>query len=257
MSNEIATFNFDNAALRVIELDGEPWFVASDVCAVLDVQNVSQAVSRLDDDERAMLNIGRQGEASIINESGLYSLILGSRKPEAKKFKKWVTSEVLPTIRKTGSYTPHEAAVAKQTVIEPAKEFRSLYGIARLIGLDRNVAAISANQATRRITGTNFLALLGHGHLANEEQKLYYTPTEIGQRLGGISGRKVNMLLAEAGLQAKHTDKWVPLQPAEGMFRVLDTGKAHSDGTMVQQIKWTNDVLDLIHKPKELTKDES
>lgn len=119
------------------------------------------------------------------------------------------------------------------------------------------MAAISANQATAKITGTNVLNLLGQTHLENPEQKLYFTPTEIGVRLGGISGRKVNMLLAEAGLQAKHGEKWLPLKPAEGMFRVLDTGKAHADGSMVQQIKWTNDVLGLIHQPKELVKDEA
>lgn len=105
-----AVFNFVSHTLRVVMIDGEPWFVATDVCEALGIQNVTQAVARLDDDERSMFNIGRQGEASIINESGLYSLILGSRKPEAKKFKKWVTSEVLPAIRKTGRYvaTPAE-----------------------------------------------------------------------------------------------------------------------------------------------------
>ena len=103
-SAQITPFSFNTHAVRVILRDGEPWFVATDVCAALAVQNVTQAVARLDDDERSMFNIGRQGDASIINESGLYSLILSSRKPEAKRFKKWVTSEVLPSIRKTGGY---------------------------------------------------------------------------------------------------------------------------------------------------------
>ncbi len=104
--SELIPFKFDRNTVRVVVDNlGEPWFVAVDVCEALDVRNVSQAVGRLDDDERSMFNIGRQGDAVIINESGLYSLILGSRKPEAKKFKKWVTSEVLPSIRKTGSYS--------------------------------------------------------------------------------------------------------------------------------------------------------
>lgn len=97
-------FNFPTSSLRVVAIDGEPWFVASDVCAALGVQNVSQAVGRLDEDERAMFNIGPGGECHIVNESGLYSLILGSRKPEAKRFKRWVTGEVLPAIRRTGRY---------------------------------------------------------------------------------------------------------------------------------------------------------
>ena len=89
---------------RAMLRDGEPWFVAADVCAALDIQNATQAVARLDDEDRAMFSIAPQGETNAVNESGLYSLILGSRKPEAKPFKRWVTSEVLPAIRKTGGY---------------------------------------------------------------------------------------------------------------------------------------------------------
>lgn len=97
---------------RVIDRDGEPWFVASEVCQKLGIANTSDAVSRLDDDERMTLGIaeshsGSRGGARsllIINESGLYSIMLRSRVPGAKKFKKWVTSEVLPSIRKTGGY---------------------------------------------------------------------------------------------------------------------------------------------------------
>ena len=138
--------------------------------------------------------------------------------------------------------------VSKPTAIQPSKEFRALYGIARLIGLDKNVATISANQAVFKMTGTNVLNLLGHTHLDNEEQTLYYTPTEIGEMMGGISARKVNLLLAEAGLQCKKGEHWTPMTAAEGFCRVLDTGKKHGDGTMVQQVKWAAGVLNLIKK---------
>lgn len=85
------------AALRVIEKDGNPWFVASEVCGVLGLTNTTVAIQRLDEDEVTKLNLGGQaGDTNIINESGLYSIVLTSRKPEAKRFKKWVTSEVLP-----------------------------------------------------------------------------------------------------------------------------------------------------------------
>lgn len=90
--------------LRSVLRDGEPWFVAADVCRVLEIQNYTQAVARLDEDERAMFNIGRQGDTNCVNEPGLYSLVLGSRKPEAKAFKRWITHEVIPSIRKTGQY---------------------------------------------------------------------------------------------------------------------------------------------------------
>lgn len=247
MSN-IIPFKFDSFEIRAITSEaGEPWFVAADVCAVLDVSNVSQACSRLDGDERTDITTndvaGRPQATVCISESGLYSLILTSRKPEAKRFKKWVTSEVLPSIRKTGRYATPGSAPAP-SAITPAKEFEALFSVARLIGLDQNAAALSANQAVTRITGTDMLQLLGTPHLVAEQQVLFYTPTELGERLG-VSGRKFNMLLAEAGLQAKEGDAWKPLPAAESFFRLFDTGKRHG-GAMVQQLKWADNVLQLV-----------
>ncbi|QIK62314.1 hypothetical protein G7068_03165 [Leucobacter viscericola] len=109
MSNQIVPFNFEETPVRAITIEGVPWFVAADLCNVLGHSNPTVAVGRLDEDERAKFNLGRQGDATVVNESGLYSLILGSRKPEAKAFKKWITSEVLPQIRKTGSYDAGKA----------------------------------------------------------------------------------------------------------------------------------------------------
>jgi hypothetical protein len=134
------------------------------------------------------------------------------------------------------------------TAISASKEFRALYGIARLIGCDKNVAAISANHAVQKLTGQNVLALLGHTHIEAENQSsLFFTPTELGARIG-ISARKFNMLLAEAGMQAKKGEHWVPLVAAEGFCRILDTGKRHGDGTMIQQVKWADNVLALVEK---------
>jgi prophage antirepressor-like protein len=107
MSN-LALFAFESNEVRIVMVDGDPWFVAKDVCAVLEHSDVSMACRRLDDDEKGTSLIGTPGGTqtmTTINESGLYSLIMTSRKPEAKRFKKWVNSEVLPSIRKTGSYS--------------------------------------------------------------------------------------------------------------------------------------------------------
>lgn len=108
--NELQIFNnamFGN--VRIILQDNEPWFVAKDICDCLEINNSRQALSRLDDDEKnsVILNDGTAGnpEKSIVNEYGLYSLVLSSRKPEAKEFKRWITHDVLPTLRKTGSYS--------------------------------------------------------------------------------------------------------------------------------------------------------
>jgi len=118
------TFNFDNFPIRLTDRDGQVWFVANDVCAVLEHSNAKVAISRLDDDEKSTVvletNGGKQ-ETSIISESGLYALVMTSRKPEAKRFKKWVTAEVLPSIRKTGAYSVNE-----QTVIEDKRTKKQL-----------------------------------------------------------------------------------------------------------------------------------
>ncbi|SLJ94580.1 BRO family, N-terminal domain [Paenibacillus sp. RU5A] len=105
MDKQIQIFNFNSSAVRVIEKDGQPWWVAKDVCEVLDLSNPTVVLQRLDNDEVAKFNLGGlHGEANVVNEFGLYSLILGSRKPDAKQFKRWITHEVIPSIRKSGSY---------------------------------------------------------------------------------------------------------------------------------------------------------
>lgn len=121
MNNEMQRFDFKGAALRTLtDENGEPWFVAKDVCDILEISNPSDALKRLDDDERSRFNLGRQGETNIVNEAGLYVLVLGSRKPEAHEFKRWVTHEVLPQIRKTGGYIPTTDADDDMTILAKA-----------------------------------------------------------------------------------------------------------------------------------------
>lgn len=107
---------FENEAfgkIRVLEKDGEPWFVAADVCRALEIGNPTDTIKRLDEDEKARLNLGLSGgDTNIVNEPGLYTLVLGSRKPEAKAFKRWITHEVIPSIRRHGAYMTPEALEA-------------------------------------------------------------------------------------------------------------------------------------------------
>ncbi|MCR8986096.1 phage antirepressor [Brevibacillus laterosporus] len=114
-------FNYQNQQVRVILKDGEPWFVAKDVSDVLGLVNLSESIKRLDADEVSSIEVidsmRRKQMTNIINEPGLYSLILGSRKPEAKAFKRWITHEVIPSIRKHGAYMTPETI--EKTLSDP------------------------------------------------------------------------------------------------------------------------------------------
>lgn len=113
----LSIFRYEGADIRAFTIDSEPWFSLVDVCGVLDLGNPSQAASRLDSDEVTLIsNEGRQVNA--VSEAGLFAIILGSRKPEAKAFKRWVTHEVLPAIRKTGSYSTAPALTEDQIVAQ-------------------------------------------------------------------------------------------------------------------------------------------
>ena len=112
-NNQIQVFeNTEFGKVRTVVVDNEPWFVANDVCNALDIANGRDATQRLDEDERntVVISDGIRGNPNktVINESGLYSLVLTSRKPEAKVFKRWITHEVIPTIRKTGGYVAND-----------------------------------------------------------------------------------------------------------------------------------------------------
>lgn len=121
-------FSFQEKQVRVVVKDGEPWFVARDVCAILEIGNTSQALVRLDDDEKGVISTDTPGgvqEMAAVNESGLYELVLGSKKQEAKEFKRWIKREVLPSIRKTGAYAVSENKVVplseRQALIQSLK----------------------------------------------------------------------------------------------------------------------------------------
>ncbi len=119
---ELLPFAFEDSLVRVrAAADGEPWFVAKDVCNVLEIEYHRDAVGRLDDDERGSVivdTLGGPQEMATVSESGLYSLVFRSRKPEAKRFRKWVTAEVLPSLRKTGSYSAGPAIASMEQLRE-------------------------------------------------------------------------------------------------------------------------------------------
>ena len=106
--NEVRVWNYESSEVRTVQVNGEPWFVLADVCKVLEISNSRNISSRLEPDEKGVTlvdTLGGTQQMTIINESGLYAVVLRSDKPQAKPFRKWVTSVVLPSIRKTGSYS--------------------------------------------------------------------------------------------------------------------------------------------------------
>lgn len=127
MNNNLMIFeNPEFGAVRSILIDGEPWFVAADVCKALELEKINRALSRLDDDEKGAHSVSTPGgrqRMSIISESGLYSLILGSRKPEARAFKRWITHEVIPSIRKHGAYMTDSLLDALEAHPEAVPEY--------------------------------------------------------------------------------------------------------------------------------------
>lgn len=226
MSNEIQQFYFNNAALRTLTDEaGEPWFVAKDVCDILEISNPSDALKRLDDDERSRFNLGRQGETNIVNEAGLYVLVLGSRKPEAHEFKRWVTHEVLPQIRKTGGYIPTTDADDDMTILAKAV----MIGQRTMEEQKRRIAAQEShiNELEPKARFADAVAASDGTCLIGELAKmLRQNGLDIGQN------RLFEILRQDGYLGKTGSNRNVPTQKAMdlGLFRIKETAITHSDG---------------------------
>lgn len=121
--NDLQIFNYNGNKVRTIQKDGEPWWVLKDVCEVLGLSSPHKVFDRLDEDEKGRNQIpthGGEQEMTVVNESGLYNVILRSDKPEAKPFRKWVTSEVLPSIRKNGGYIANQENLTPEQIVANA-----------------------------------------------------------------------------------------------------------------------------------------
>ena len=225
MPNDIVQV-FDNdqfGQIRVVTTDGESWFVAKDVCDALGLSNVSVALHRLDDDERSKFNLGRQGETNVINEAGLYSLVMASKKPEAKAFKRWVTHEVLPSIRKRGGYmvakpdeTPEQVMarallIAQETLERQGKELEEIRPKALFAD------AVSTSSST--ILVRDLAKLLRQNGFKVGERRLYAILREQGYICKTDRGNRPTQRAMEMGL-----------------FEIKETCITHSDGTVTTRL---------------------
>lgn len=198
--NNIQIFKYENNDVRTVALNGEPWFALKDVCAVLgmDTSQLKKVADRLEDDEKGRTQITTPGgmqESWVINESGLYHVILRSDKPEAKPFRKWVTSEVLPSIRKHGAYmTPQkieEALLNPDTIISLAQQLKE-------------EKAKTAKLAPAAEYAQNFLLASG-GRLVSSIAKDY-----------GMSAQRFNRVLHALGIQYRSGGQWMLYQKYTG-----------------------------------------
>lgn len=229
MTSEIQSYNFKGAALRTLtDGEGEPWFVAKDVCDILEISNPSDALKRLDDDERSRFNLGRQGETNIVNEAGLYVLVLGSRKPEAHEFKRWVTHEVLPSIRRHGGYmagqermTPEQMALAslkwlQSKVDEQARQLKAQEGkvlfanaveSAKTSILVGDLAKILKDNGIDIGQKRLFAWLREHGWLIKAKGSSWNMPTQKSMNLGLFEIKETTVTHADGHTTVNKTPK--------------------------------------------------
>lgn len=210
--NEIKVFeNTAFGQVRTVVRNNEPWFVAADVCRALELVNIGNALARLDEDEKGSIRSmdgtsnGGNPNMSIVNEPGLYALVLGSRKPEAKAFKRWITHEVLPTLRQTGQYRMNEKAVAQsmraEAMLRNAKSRQAALWV-RFAGMVDE----PAHKKLCASYGTEILA--GHQVLPLPEVERTYSAAEVGQMFG-ISGQMVGRIANQNGLKTREYGRYV------------------------------------------------
>ena len=245
MSNELQLYSYNEAPIRIVML-GEPampWWVAKDVCDILGYANHRDAIAKhLDNDERRVSRIatpsnGGYSDVTLINESGLYCLILRSNMPKAKEFRKWVTGTVLPQVMRNGLPPSQEEQPALPSgVMEGAK---IVFEAAKI---KDNQLALALDKIFSSYTGRSALQPGGIPLLAPTNNQIL-TPTQIGKHFG-VSARRINELLIQAEYQ-RNTEGGYEATELGLPFAVMqDTNKWHSDGTPVRQLKWDSSILE-------------
>ena len=209
MTNEMQVFeNREFGQVRIIEKDGDVWFVAKDVCDCLGISNNRDALTRLDDDEKntVVLTDGTPGnpEKSIINEFGLYTLVLSSRKPEAKQFKRWVTHEVIPSIRKNGGYIANQESLTPEQII------------ANALVVANNIIADMNKQIEGQKPKVDYYDKV-------LDSSACYTTTQLAQGFE-MTARQLNIILQQAGIQYKQSGQWI----LKGKYRSMGLARTRT-----------------------------
>jgi prophage antirepressor-like protein len=229
---DLQIFNNDRfGQVRIVPVDGELMFVAKDVCDCLEITKYRDAISRLDSDERGSVKLDTPGgkqDIAAINEYGLYNLVLSSRKPEAKEFKRWITHDVIPAIRKTGSYS----MVIPQTLPEALRAYAD---------------EVESHNATKAIVAQQEQQIAEFKPVKDYVDKILSSKsclaiTQIAADYG-LSAQELNKILHEAGLQRKVGDQWILYKQhmSKGFTKSETFTFCRSDGRLDSKIttKWT------------------
>jgi len=248
MRTELIPFDFEGRPVRVVtDPQGEPWFVAADVALSLDYRMASDMTRSLDDDEKGTQIVrtpaGDQ-EMLVINESGLYSAILKSRKPEAKRFKRWVTHEVLPAIRKTGAYTVRGVQPELPAPTQDRVSSILLIGeaVAKVPGVKPGIAMAATLTCIQENTGLSVETLRRALPAANEPT-CSLNATQLGKLLG-LSAKATNLRLAHRGLQFRNErDEWELTEAGEAWAEAMPYSRNGHSG---YQILWNPAVAEVL-----------
>lgn len=216
MKDGLIPFEFENSEIRIVMKDDQPWFVLSDICKLLEIKNVTQAANTLRKKQRSMFKIGRQGDAIIISESGLYRILMRSDKPNAEPFQVKVEEEILPSIRKNGMYAT-DVTIDKM-INDPD------FAITLLTKLKE--------EKTARIKAEEEKAILIHTNKT-------YTATEIAKECGLRSAMELNKILHDKGVQFKQNDTWVMYSKYSSLGYDQIKQEVLDNGTIVYHRRFT------------------
>ena len=240
MNQQLVPFDFEGRPVRIVtDAQGEPWFVAADVCRVLEISKPENAYGRLDGDERDTRTVGTPGgpqDMVVLNESGLYSLILTSRKAEAKRFKRWVTREVLPSIRKTGSYAVPGTLTSLPAPTHDRVSAILLIGeaVAKVPGVKPGIAAAAMLTCIQENTGLT-TEMLRRALPPSDAPICALNATQLG-KLMKRSAKATNQLLASHDFQFRNDrDEWELTEAGETWAEALPYSRNGHSG---YQILW-------------------
>lgn len=242
--NQVVPFNFENTTLRVVTGDnGEPLFVGKDLCEALGYKDTTNAMKQhcrgVVKHHPIVDSLGRTQEARVLTEADMFRLIVNSNLPAAERFEAWVFEEVLPSIRKTGSYG---AAAASTKPLRATDRYRDAAVIAsasiklcKLMGVETNMARVITADLVQKEAGIDCTPMLGSNIAVAEVPVI---PSKLGESLGGVSGRRVNALLLEAGLQTKLPDGSYLLTEAGKEFGVMEPFKSPNSQHVGHRPMW-------------------